>query len=375
MNIAVEPGAAAREAALMDALYDAALDPRAWDRALALLADHLGARQVAVMAHHPASPDFNFVYAHGPMSAEDYRAYLRLQAPTHPAATAAWHAPTGLACHTGSYLPEDEYEASRYFREWAKPNGFAREVFLMTSKSEVRCSGVAAMLAADAPFTPAEAAARLQALGPHIARVMRIHDSLNEKARAASVGQAALRKLGVDVAILDGKGVVIETTSADSLLAAGEAAAEALAARLGDGAAAPLRAQGAAARWTEHKVAASSPGGPAYTVTWIDISREPSGGLVGGGNAASMLLIQRQGAQARLRPEVFIERYGLTQAETQVMLMLAGGAKAEDIARMLGNSIHTVRTHIARAMAKTGVNRQVDLVRLALGGLTPAPEA
>lgn len=59
---------------------------------------------------------------------------------------------------------------------------------------------------------------------------------------------------------------------------------------------------------------------------------------------------------------------GLTPAEGGVVLALARGLSLADVARERAISVNTVRTHVKRSLAKAGVRRQADLVRLALGG-------
>ena len=61
-------------------------------------------------------------------------------------------------------------------------------------------------------------------------------------------------------------------------------------------------------------------------------------------------------------------RYGLTTAEAGVVIEVIPGGGREDIARRLGVSVATVRTHLIRIFAKTGVRRQAELVRLVLDG-------
>ena len=58
--------------------------------------------------------------------------------------------------------------------------------------------------------------------------------------------------------------------------------------------------------------------------------------------------------------------FGLTPAETALANDLLQGDDPAGIARRTGRSIHTVRTHLARLMAKTGTARQSELVRLLL---------
>jgi DNA-binding CsgD family transcriptional regulator len=59
-------------------------------------------------------------------------------------------------------------------------------------------------------------------------------------------------------------------------------------------------------------------------------------------------------------------RFGLTRAEAGVAMLIADGLSATEIAAHLGISVYTVRAHLRRIYSKTGVNRQVALVRLIL---------
>jgi DNA-binding CsgD family transcriptional regulator len=67
-------------------------------------------------------------------------------------------------------------------------------------------------------------------------------------------------------------------------------------------------------------------------------------------------------------PEVLQRLYRLTPAEAAVAVAVAQGRDPRHLAETLRVSVSTVRTHLYRAMAKTGARRQADLVRLLLGG-------
>jgi len=56
--------------------------------------------------------------------------------------------------------------------------------------------------------------------------------------------------------------------------------------------------------------------------------------------------------------------FGLTPAETKVALELLAGNDPAAIAERLSLSVHTVRVHLARIMAKTDTSRQAELVQL-----------
>ena len=64
--------------------------------------------------------------------------------------------------------------------------------------------------------------------------------------------------------------------------------------------------------------------------------------------------------------------FDLTPAEARVARSLASGKTVEDIASDGGVSLNTVRTHVRGVLAKTGCDRQAEVVAL-LSGLTPPP--
>ncbi len=61
--------------------------------------------------------------------------------------------------------------------------------------------------------------------------------------------------------------------------------------------------------------------------------------------------------------DMIADKYRLTQAETQVLVLLAKGMKAEEIAARRDVSINTIRAHIRGLLEKSGSKTQGDLVR------------
>jgi DNA-binding CsgD family transcriptional regulator len=75
--------------------------------------------------------------------------------------------------------------------------------------------------------------------------------------------------------------------------------------------------------------------------------------------------------EMRLDEAPLMSLFGLTAAEARVTALLTAGRSLADIARELQVSFETVRTHVARARAKTDTASQVDLVRLVLRSVVP----
>jgi DNA-binding CsgD family transcriptional regulator len=62
--------------------------------------------------------------------------------------------------------------------------------------------------------------------------------------------------------------------------------------------------------------------------------------------------------------QLLMELFDLTSAEARVALSIAAGNGAQESARALRMSAHTVHTHLRRIFRKLGVHRQADLVRV-----------
>lgn len=72
-----------------------------------------------------------------------------------------------------------------------------------------------------------------------------------------------------------------------------------------------------------------------------------------------------------IEPEAVADMFGLTTGEAKVVAHLAMGVSLREMAGTLKVSINTARTLLARAMAKTGTNTQIALVRMVLTTLHP----
>jgi DNA-binding CsgD family transcriptional regulator len=62
--------------------------------------------------------------------------------------------------------------------------------------------------------------------------------------------------------------------------------------------------------------------------------------------------------------EMLRELFGLTPSEVRLALLLGSGEGLAGLAERLGTRLATTRSHLAGALAKTGLHRQAELVRL-----------
>jgi DNA-binding CsgD family transcriptional regulator len=83
-------------------------------------------------------------------------------------------------------------------------------------------------------------------------------------------------------------------------------------------------------------------------------------------STACLLYVIDPDMHAAPSPDAIAEALGITAAESRVVAALAMGVSLPDVAVKLGVSINTARTLLGRAMARTGTNSQIALVRLVL---------
>ncbi|MBS0479157.1 MAG: response regulator transcription factor [Proteobacteria bacterium] len=76
-------------------------------------------------------------------------------------------------------------------------------------------------------------------------------------------------------------------------------------------------------------------------------------------------LTARKAAAPFERNAAAVESLGLTPRECQVLDLLASGRTNEELARTLGVSPHTIKTHLASLFAKLEVDRRVKAIEKA----------
>ena len=81
-------------------------------------------------------------------------------------------------------------------------------------------------------------------------------------------------------------------------------------------------------------------------------------------DAAVLVVIVNPANRADIPIGWVMDAYGLTQAEARVAVAASSGSTVFESATQLGLSPNTVKTHLRKVFAKTGISRQTELVRL-----------
>jgi DNA-binding CsgD family transcriptional regulator len=220
----------------------------------------------------------------------------------------------------------------------------------------------------DAAFG-AEDRLAISALSPHLRCAAQLAARLESATAVRDALLAVGDQLGRGLALLDASGHVLLTNSIFERLCA---ANDGLAVRRGIFM--PSRVSASAVARLMAAVLRGESGG------CVDVWR-PSGcqpysllvspvthalSAIGTGAARLSLIVSDPAAPRGPSEEALSRRYGLTPAESRMAACVVGGATVGATADHLGISLNTARTHLKRAMAKAGVSRQAELVRLLL---------
>lgn len=360
------------------AIYDCALDPDRWPDALRAIAELAESPLGSIGVQDLRNPEVTNLYDYGysPDFWRDYQKYVELS----PITPALGLVDVGGVLTLSMICSDEELFESRYYNELLKPHGYLDFIGVMGLRSSGRVAGVHVCRYDGAPRYGAREIQLLELLSPHICRTLAITDALDLRTLESEMLERTLEELSACVYLTarDGR-VVYMNVAAERQIKAGDAISivnKRLYPTNIEARVALAKAIESVARdETEsgqrgHSLALPGSAGAGFVATLLPLTRGRRQDVMAP-FAASVAVFVQDPAQAPQFPgEAFARLYGLTGGELRVLLALAQGLGAKDVADVLGVSEATVRTHIGRILCKTGVSRQSDLLSL-LQSATP----
>ena len=367
---------------VVGAIYDCALDPRRWPVTLTAMRQTLGYANAILGLNELPSGRYLLNLSSGIDSpwlerVPDYAAdTIDLWGGPEFFYTYPLDRPAVASRVNPSALREP---LNRYVREWAYPQGLIDSLAIPLARDATSIGSVAFGRHRDAgPVRDREIAAA-QLLLPHLQRSIAISRLLDARTRAAVDFEAVIEGLHTSVLIVDAR---------RTLLYANRAARELI--------------QAGTTLTVQDKVLVSyTPGGGRALAAAVaracasDLALGEGSlavplGAHGGVHVAYVLPLKRRASLEGLVPDataaVFVASprawpgaashqvaalFGLTPTEARVFDGVAAGQTPAEVARSLEVAPSTVRTHLLRLFEKTGVHRQVELVRLAAALSSP----
>ena len=201
----------------------------------------------------------------------------------------------------------------------------------------------------------------MAALLPHLRQAMHLANLVDQLSVDARVSAAMLDLIPIGVLVIDQGGrcmtmneLARQTVRADDLLL------RQISGRLPKQHGDDSRTKGSAPEPAVINLVKRGTDQPLAAIVW-DVPAEPDQG-----HRVVFIIDGEQTQQAEVALEILEGLYGLTSAEARVAALIAKNNSPADIAERLGTTMHTIRTHLRHIFAKTGTERQIDLVHLLL---------
>ena len=362
---------------LVGLVYEAVTDDSAWlamismlDGQLGMLGGHLALIDAELQDPHLV---FSCMHAEGAPVPELEAEYVREYFPVDERVSRLIDFPIGEPIHNRMLLSGDEIRrTSAVYNEFLARVGGTNQVCVRLGGTGGSHDAWILTRRGSKDLDPDETGL-VRRLAAHVGRMVRTRRAL---VGAGALGLAATEMLGranAGVVLLDGAGRITERNaragylfSADGCLTdhGGVLAARSRAAdqelraaiRLASSASIPPRASTVIVPW---------PGRDRRV--WVHVSPiggEPLGTLRD--EVEALAVVRDPWATPQLDPVIIRDVLDISEAEAEVVALLAQGRTTHQIAELRHRSVESVRWHLKRVYEKTGLHRQADVVRVAL---------
>ena len=364
---------------IVPAIYAAITDPTLWPEILASVCDEFDAA-VGILGTYDFATRRATRSASVGISKPFIESYSGTFAKSNPWAHESQLRIPGTIRTGSELIADDELLATDFYTGWLAPQHLFHSIRAVLHREHRKIWIVGMIRHQTYPDFGAADTDRLAALVPHFRRAFKIDRALTQRAAIADSTLAAFDQLPFGIALLSSDGRVLAANIAAQRLTAER-----------DGIA--FTPDGISARRAADKAklmelvasirsrrAGTAASGHTFTIDRTDHRRplslrvsRPSNAMASFGDHVAAATVVINDPERRLTPDTALLRsvYKLTPAEARVTAALATGTPLPEVAKLLGISYETARTHLKRTFGKTETSRQADLIRLVQTDLAP----
>ncbi|TBY05402.1 helix-turn-helix transcriptional regulator [Rhizobium laguerreae] len=364
---------------IVDAVYQAAVRSELWPDTLCAIVDYVGAVAGNIVYQ---APDGRGSFLIPGRMREDLNALYLQHYTGNPYARAFEKVRPGEIAVGNKLIDAEAVRHSAFYADICEPQNIFNQLFLPHASLHERggIGGVALFLSRQQDEHAVEAAARLERLSPHMARAIDLSFQVNRIARAPELPQRLIDAIADAAVLIDSRGaVLLLNAAAEALLKQADgiflsrSERPSLAAHISKTSTRLVNAIRQALLIADGEdtpfdgaLSISRPSGlPPYLVMITPLAPTAVSIWDAVDSGARVLIhIVDPEAKTRRQAQQLQHIFGLTEAETRVAALVGSGMNLPEIARVLGISSNTVKTHTGRCFGKTGVRCQAALARL-----------
>jgi DNA-binding CsgD family transcriptional regulator/PAS domain-containing protein len=360
-------------------IYDCALNPSGWNATLTRVASLMNAAYATISLAD--LPHVNPVMAaHSPWDPEMLRILNEdFGAEGVPGLRDVIFGDLDVPQSTLNQMGEDEFQESRFYREWVQPQSLRDACVIKFAQTGNRLGVLGVITHANRDVVSADERRFMGLISPHVRRAALIGDLLNQERLTAHLYKQTLAALDAPVVLTDRTGkLLFANPKAEQVLSAGLWLKSVRGIVSGGN---PMSARilaDAIARAADGELALGGRGigiplsqrGTAPVAAYIlPLTRGTSRGSY---EEAAVAIFIASGAGASLPPEaLLVTLFDLTPTEARVMTSIGTGRSRLHASEDLAMSENTMKTHLTRIFAKTETSSQSELMRLVHSVIPP----
>ncbi len=366
---------------LIGEIYDAALDPSLWTGVVGKAGRFVGGLGATLFSKDAVNRSGNVCYESDGIDDAFRRLYFDKYVKFDPATTCQFFAELEQPIATADLMPYDEFLETRFYKEWARPQGLVDFVTALLDKSVTSTAFFGVFRHERDGIADDETRRRMRLIVPHIRRAVLVGRLIDLKQAEAATLADALDGLSAGMCLVDADGRIVHANAAchvilgarDFLsvnggrLVASDAevdrALRELFAAAGGGDAA-MGVQGIA-------LPLKARDGESYVAHVLPLSSGARRRAGIGTTAVAALFVHKTALAILSPPEIIARHFKLTPAELRVLLAIVEVGGVPEVADALGTAESTVKTHLGKLFEKTGTGRQADLVKIVAGFSSP----
>jgi DNA-binding CsgD family transcriptional regulator len=360
--------------ALIGDIYDAALDPTLWPKVLAESARFVDGFSAALLFKDATKKNGNLYYDTGDIAPRYKQLYFDTYVRLDPSTTSHVLAEVGEPIATADFMPYDEFLETRFYKEWARPQQLADFVTAVLEKSATGAGLFGVFRHERHGPADEEMRRRMRLIIPHIRRAALIGRVIDLKTAEADTLADTVDGVSAGMFMVDANARIVHANASGHAMLAQGSLLRAVSGKLAPTDASAEHGLHEVCAMAERGDAAVGVKGIAIPLMAVDGEHHvahvlplTSGARRRAGatyTAAAAVFVHKAALDTPSPQEVIGKLYKLTPTELRVLLAIVEVGGVPEVAEALGIAGSTVKTHLARLFAKTGTNRQVDLVKL-----------
>jgi DNA-binding CsgD family transcriptional regulator len=365
---------------LIGDIYDAALDRSLWVAVLRSAMKFVGAQGSGLLSRDAVSKSADVHYGLG--VAPDYvQLYEDTYARLDPSTMTMFFSEIGQVASIVDQMAYDEFVKSRFYQEWAQPQGWVDSVQALLDKSVTSFALVSFLRNKAGGLVDDTMRRRTRLIVPHLRRAVLVDRLIDLKTAEAATFADAADGLGAGMFFVDASARIVHANASGHGMLAQGSLLGVVDGRLVPNDASAEQALNEVYAMAERGDAAVGVKGIAVPLMALDGERHVAHvlPLTSGSRrraatsyaAAAAVFVQKAALDTPSPQELIVKLYKLTPAELRVLLAIVQVGGVPETAETLGVAESTVKTHLHRVFEKTGAKRQADLVKLMAGYASP----